>query len=472
MRTQLSLLSRGEQEYIHEKTLELLSTVGVYIGSEEVRGLLAKKGAKVIGDNVRFPAEMVKEMLGLAISSFPLGARDEKHTLSLPAGGHPFTTPAGYVPYIQDEDSGKKRYVTENDLTQLCILADASADMDCFWPLMFPHEFDGEYQEFKALDISFRNLTKHIQCSSASGKLAQWQIELAAAVTGGTDRLRKNPIMSLLSAPTTPLALEGGIADAIAVSARHGIPIIPMSLPQMTTTSPATVAADTLLVNSEVLACYMVAKCAAEDARFFYSSDAGAPDLRTGGIDYENSEYLLLGAADVDMARFYGLPSEVGGTVEFKDFSTVAGFERNVYKLAMKLMTRPDVCCWFGTRESCLSSSLVDVVLDLEVYRYSKAYLREFSLDAETAALDVIAEMGPRGNFLSHDHTFRHFRREIFMEKAENSFLFAAGGQNYRALAQDRLAEILANHKAKPLSADVVAAMDEIAAKARIDLEG
>ncbi len=471
MRTQLSLLNEGEQTYIHKKTLELLSTVGVYVGSDEIKNLLARKGAKVIGDNVRFPSEMVTEMLSLAISSFPLGARDESNILSLPAGSHPFTTPAGYVPFIQDEGSDKKRYVTEADLQKLCILSDAATEMDCFWPLMFPHEFEGEFQEFKALDISFRNLTKHVQCSSASGKLAEWQVELAAAITGGKENLRKNPIMSLLSAPTTPLAIEKGIAEAMAVSARHGIPIIPMSLPQMTTTSPATVAADTLLVNSEVLSCYMVAKCVDEDARFFYSSDAGAPDLRNGGIDYENSEYLLLGAADVDMARFYGLPCEVGGTVEFKDFSTLAGFERNVYKLAMKLMTRPDVCCWFGTRESCLSSSLVDVVLDLEVYHYAKAYLREFGLDEETIALDVIREIGPRGNFLDHDHTFRHFRKEIFMEKAANSFLFASE-KDYRVLANEKLDHILANHKVKAIPDDVLAAMDEIARKAGQDLQG
>lgn len=469
MYSKLSMLSSAEQECIHEKSLELLEKIGVVIASEKTRQLLQKKGALVSGDNVRFPREMVKETLKLALHEFPMGARDEKYALHAPALDHPFTTPAGYVPFIQDEVTGQKRYVTEEDLRQLCVISDAAEDMDCFWPLMFPNEYAGEYQEFKALEISFRNMGKHIQCSSASGKLAEWQVEMAAAIVGGKDELKKNPIMSLLSAPTTPLGVECGIAEAMMVSARAGIPIIPMSLPQMTTTSPGTAAANILLANCEVLACYMIAKAAAEDARFFYSTDCGVPNLTNGAIDYENSEYLLLNTATLDMARFYGLPSEIGGTVEFKDFSTIAGFERNVYKLAMKLMSRPDVCCWFGTRESCLSSSLIDLVMDLEVYSYTKAYLRHFQLNEDTLAMDVFAEIGPRGNFLDHEHTFSHFRKEIFMKKVEKSYLFAEPGDQ-RKNTQEKINSILASHQCKPLGDTIEKELDDISKRAAIDL--
>lgn len=466
MQSKLSLLTAAEQQCIHEKTLELLETIGVVIGSEAVRDMLAKKGATVVGENVRFPKKMITELLELRIKEFPLGAYTENYRLTVPSVTHPYSTTAGYVPYIYDEETGKNRYSTTEDLVQLCKLADYSPEMDCFWPLMLPSEYNGELQEFKATEIALRNIGKHTQCSSASGALAEYQVAIAQTIAGGSKEFRDNPILSLLSAPTTPLAIEGGIADAICVSAKNGVPIVPMSLPQMTTTSPATFAADILLVNSEVLACYAVAKCAAEDARVFYSSDAGAPNLFDAGIDYENSEYVLLSAANTDMARFYEMPSAMGCSVEYKDFSTVAGLERNIFRCGMKLMTRVDVACWMGTRESCLSSSLIDVVLDLEVCRYAKAYFRQFPLNDDTLALDVLAEQGPRGNFLDHEHTFRHFRDNIFTEKAAQSFIFADPAKNYREAAQEKLEKILATHQGPVFDSALNSELDKISAKA------
>ena len=466
MFSKLTLLSKPEQELIHETTLKLLETVGVVIGSEDVRDMLVKKGAKVIGENVRFPRQMVEEMLSHTVHTFPLGAYHEKDRLTVPSKTHPFTTTAGYVPYIYDEETCKDRYATSEDLRQLCILADASPEMDCFWPLMMPGEYHGELQEFKATEIALRNMGKNIQCSSVGKELAEYQIEMGRAVAGGSEEFRKNPVLSLLSAPTTPLAVEHGIADAIVVNAKAGAPILPMSLPQMTTTSPATVAADTLLVNAENLACQMIARCADENARIFYSSDAGAPNLFDGGIDYENCEYVMLAAADCDMARFYDLPSAMGCSVEYKDFSTKAGFERNVFRCALKLLTRVDVACWVGTRDSCLSSSLIDVILDLEVCRHAKAYFRNFEVNDYTLALDVIAERGPRGNYLDHEHTFKNFRDSIFTSKAENCFLFAEGYENHRKVAKEKLDEILATHSAPAYDDALVAELDKIAAAA------
>ncbi|MGI5874548.1 MAG: trimethylamine methyltransferase family protein [Bacillota bacterium] len=470
MFSKLTLLTPEEQEKIHQTTLKLLEEVGVVIGSEAVRDMLAKQGAKVIGENVRFPKEMVEEMLRHSVHSFPLGAFNEKDRLTVPSVTHPFTTTAGYVPYVYDEATGKNRYATTEDLRQLCIIADYMDEMDCFWPLMLPGEYHGELQEFKATEIALRNMGKNIQCSSASGELARYQIELGRAVAGGSAAFRDNPVLSLLSAPTTPLAVEHGIADAIVESAKAGVPILPMSLPQMSTTSPATFAADTLLVNAENLACHMIARCADENARVFYSSDAGAPNLFDAGIDYENCEYVMLSAADCDMARYYDLPTAMGCSVEYKDFSTKAGFERNVFRCALKLLTRVDVACWVGTRESCLSSSLIDVILDLEVCRQAMAYFRNFEVNDETLALDVIAERGPRGNYLDHEHTFKHFRESIFTSKAENCYLFAEGYENHRKVAQEKIDGILAGHAAPAYDEALVAELDRITASAEAHL--
>ena len=109
MFSKLTLMSVEEQQKLHEATLELLEKVGVVIGSEDVRKTLEEKGAKVIGENVRFPRQMVEEMLTHSVHEFTLGAYNKENRLKVPSVTHPYTTTAGYVPYIYDEELGKNR---------------------------------------------------------------------------------------------------------------------------------------------------------------------------------------------------------------------------------------------------------------------------------------------------------------------------------------------------------------------------
>ena len=70
---------------------------------------------------------------------------------------------------------------------------------------MMPGEYTGELQEFKATEIALRNIGKHVQCSSASGDLARYQIEMAQTVAGGSEAFRKNPVLSLCFPPHYPI---------------------------------------------------------------------------------------------------------------------------------------------------------------------------------------------------------------------------------------------------------------------------
>ena len=413
MQMKISFLSSDEKQAIHDNSLKLLENVGVDVGSEKVRNLLAKKGAKTSGDNVRFPKEMVEEALKMANSTMTLAARDETKSIDLPATELPYCTTAGYVPFVTEEGTRERRLATCDDLRVFSVLSDYYDEFGLFWPVVLPKDVPEGFEEYKAVEVSFKNTCKHIQASVSNEKTARYQIELAALIAGGEANLRKKPLLSLLAAPLSPLGIEGGIAEALVYSAQHGIPTVPMSLPQMSTTSPATVAANTLVANAEVLACYMLSKCADENAPVIYSTDTGAPDMKTMALEYNNPEYLILSAGNADMARFYNMPSMVAsGMGENKDFTSVCGFERNVFKDVIGLLTRTDLACFFGTLDSCLSSSPVECVLDVEAYKYAKAYLRSFELNEYKLAYDVIAEAGPRGNFLQHIHTVENYRKD------------------------------------------------------------
>jgi len=471
----MTLLTEEEIAFIHESTLKVLEQTGVKIGSDKVCNLLVQHGAKAEGNIVKFPRPMVEEALANVKTDVLLAARDPGCNLLLPARDLPYNTTSGYSPFVIDMETGEKRNSTGRDLKEFAVLCDYLDTVAFFWPIVMPTEEESsELEELCSLDISLRNIRKHIQCSCSSEKAAQWQIRLASVVAGGEENLRKRPLFSCVASPSTPLTFDGGVADAIVALAKAGIPLAPMNAPLMGTTAPVTLAGTILMANAEQLATLVILKTANPDAPMVYSTDAAPSDLKTGMVNYEAPEYPLFGAALGQMARYYGMPSLVAhGSSEERPFDRPSGFERNVLKVVMSLMTRTDLSAWIGSLDNSINASLVDVLLDTEACERAFSYLRRFEANEDTIALDAIAEAGPGGNFLAHRHTMKHFRKELWTKKLEDSFIFeTTDGESFRERAKQKVMDILAKHAPPAIDEDIQKEMDKVMQEARRDILG
>ena len=60
------------------------------------------------------------------------------------------------------------------------------------------------------------------------------------------------------------------------------------------------------------------------------------------------------------------------------------------------------------------------MLLDDESIGFVKRFMEGIELSEETLALDLIHEVGPGGNFLQEDHTFKHFRKETWYPRFFN----------------------------------------------------
>ena len=90
--------------------------------------------------------------------------------------------------------------------------------------------------------------------------------------------------------------------------------------------------------------------------------------------------------------------------------------------------------------------SLPQLVLDADLIRMDMKALEGMDVSEETIALDVIREVGIRGNFLDEDHTLDHYREQT------NPVLFQRGVKNedfqdiYQK-AKERAIEILEKYR-------------------------
>jgi len=88
----------------------------------------------------------------------------------------------------------------------------------------------------------------------------------------------------------------------------------------------------------------------------------------------------------------------------------------------------------------------------------------------ESLALDVIAELGPDGDFLNTPHTLKHFRERwypnLFERMSYQSWL-SKGGKDLAERAKEKIDAILAEHTPEPLPAKTRERLREIVLRAK-----
>ena len=100
-----------------------------------------------------------------------------------------------------------------------------------------------------------------------------------------------------------------------------------------------------------------------------------------------------------------------------------------------------------------------------------KRVARSLEVDEATLALDVIEEIGQRGTFLTHGHTVKRFRNELWqaglMERRNWDQWAEEGCRSIREVALQRVKETLRVEQKPLLSVEAEAEIDAIVDRAR-----
>ena len=483
MKGLLTFLSDNEIEQIHEASLRILKETGVKIPSDKVKNMLADNGAEVNGDIVKLPKSVIEEAISMAPKEIILGARDPKCELKVPTEEFTLMSTSGFAPFIDDFETGERRYATSSDLLNFAIIGDYLDSLDYFWPIVLPNDIKAPLQELHSFVITIRNNRKHITCSCTTEKTAQWLVKLASAVAGSESALREKPLFSTINCPVAPLTIEKDSSEAMVVLAKAGIPVLPMTMVLGGTSAPATMAGVLALANAEELACLSIIQYANPGAPMIYCAEASMANMRTGAIDYDAPEYPLICAGAGQMARFYKLPNFVAdiapgdkapGSASSKyRLETKKDLQYNIASDALFFMTNTDLAATFGSVDEAISSSLSQLVLDAEVYEHARAYHRHFAINDDTLALDVINEVGHGGHFLEMKHTLVHFKKEVWNKKLPHTFVLdSSSAGTFIERAQEKVREILATHKPPQIDEGMDKELTSIVEAAEKDILG
>ena len=96
----------------------------------------------------------------------------------------------------------------------------------------------------------------------------------------------------------------------------------------------------------------------------------------------------------------------------------------------------------------------------------TRKFMEGIRVDSESIARQVIEDIGPGGHYLAHQHTLAHCRGAIWNSKLLTREPYEKwkekGEKDMAQRIQERLADILENHKVPVLNESVLAKIREI----------
>jgi trimethylamine--corrinoid protein Co-methyltransferase len=258
----------------------------------------------------------------------------------------------------------------------------------------------------------------------------------------------------------TPLGFDDRMLGAIMTYAEAGMPQLISSLSIAGATTPVTLEGTLVVQNAEILAGIVLTQLIRPGTPVVFSGSSSSAAMRYGTLSVGAPEMAVNTAATAQMARFYGIPSRGGGAISDAKFPDAqAGLESMMSQLMASLSGIHFVLHSAGILEGYMVASYEKFIIDDEICGMCKRIRRGETIDAARLALDVIAQVGPGGEYLTQLHTFQNFREEFYQPLLEERGTFAHweadGSQDMARRANAKWKALLEAYEAPPLDPSV-----------------
>jgi trimethylamine--corrinoid protein Co-methyltransferase len=463
----LQVLNTEDLRQIHQASLELIETVGVRFPSQQALDILHAHGAAIDRERhiARIPGHVVEEALSRAPAEYTLCAREDP-ALDLPLDGrHAYLAVDGTGIEVLDPYTGEKRLSTKQDVAQAMRVADAMEEIALVWPPVSAQDCPAETRGLHELEAIWNNYAKHVQTETlVTAREMRAAVEMAAAIAGGREALRRRPILSIMQCTVSPLAHDGGSLDAALLAAEAGLPVGFMTMASCGFSGPAALAGNLAVGNAEVIAALALAQMAYPGCPVYYAAAQTAMDPRSGAYTGGGPEDYLFGAATNHLADFYNVPLSMGAfATGAKQPDWQAAFD-NVFAGLMPALTGADILQGAGMLYGSRIFSYEQLLLDGEIYGALRMVANGIPVNPETLALDVIQEVGVGGNFIAHKHTRRHIAelwQPRFIDRRPYS-AWETDRKGPREWANEKARSILENHQPARLDPRLAAELRRI----------
>lgn len=410
----LTAFTDEEIKTIHEATLKVLCQTGIMVENQKALEIFYAAGAKIHMEKgygiVKIPNSMVDESIQSTPRNGLFYGRRPEDDYFTNKNSVAFTAGFGEHVRIIDPETRKIRPTTKQDLADITRIQDALN----VTPVVERAACSGDQlpaaQSVHNYSAMVQNTSKHCFLGFGSRKNAEKIIEIAKIAAGGEEQLKKRPIVTGFVCPTSPLSLVNEACESIITCAESGIGIAIIAMSLSGASSPATLAGVVVQHNVEVLSALILAQLTRKGTPCVYCGCSTIMDLRLACSPVGVPEHAVLNVAWAKLAQFYQLPSLVGGCAT--DSKTTDAHQAYDFTLTAMppALAGADIIFGLGAIDSVLTFDYAAMILGAEQAERILRVGNGISVSDENIAVDLIHQIGPGGEYLTHRHTFEHMR--------------------------------------------------------------
>ena len=303
---------------VRKKIEQVLREIGMRVEMPKVREMCAAAGAKVEGDRVYFPPEVLSRLMALVPKTYE--ARSPYGRSWTIGGGRQYMTGIVMDPWINDP-AGVRRPAMDDLLTNLALMEHYD-DIVMVSRMDFPvTDHEGDISSYKALEQFFLNFDKHIMAYCTSVESLKEYFEIGQTILGEKP-LKDSKLMSVAVATLSPMALTDVNCRLLLETVKYNFPIIPTTCPMAGTTSPYTLIGTFIQGMAEVIGLCAIIQAVNPGNPYIPAFGPSVSSLQDGHDMYYTVEKPLWKIAATQITKSYGLPymAECGG-------NTPAGFD-------------------------------------------------------------------------------------------------------------------------------------------------
>ena len=462
--SRLNSLTSEQLSKLHEASLEIMSRTGMRFFEQEAIELFKKGGAEVIDGNlVRIPSKLVEWAIRTAPKNIPIYDQTGKQVMDL-GEYRSYYGPGSDCMSIYDLDTGEHRKAVITDVVHGIRLVDAMPNLDFVMSMFLPSDVPEETYERRQMAIMLQESIKPIVFVGIEANSTVFAIKMAEIVAGGEKQLQRYPFVINYVNTVSSFHHNEESLKRLLYAAERNLPTVYAPGNGRGMASPMTIAGSLALGNAGQLAGLVLAQFKREGSPFIRGNPSGhLVDMRSMVSLYSAPEG---GSFGWDLAHYYGIPNfGTAGCSDAKIFDAQAAAE-SALTLFDNILNGANLIHDIGYLDCAMTGSLEFVYFNNELIGWLKQYLRKLEINEETLVLDLIHETGPDGSFIEADHTYRHVRedwRPDIFDRLDYSRWADRGGKTVQERANEKVKEIIENHRAEPLPADIVQKLNDFA---------
>jgi trimethylamine--corrinoid protein Co-methyltransferase len=185
-----------------------------------------------------------------------------------------------------------------------------------------------------------------------------------------------------------------------------------------------------------------------------------------GWLSLGGPEMSLALAAQAEVAQSFGLPTwGLAGATNAKVLDAQAGVEATFQIMAQSL-SGINLIHDVGYMDMSKACGVEQLILGDEIIGMVKRFMRGVVFTPDQMGRGLLAQVGPGGEFLSHSHTLKNFKKELWrptiFTRDPIDVWRDKGEKDTQALVAEKIYQILQSHQPNPLSDSVLDNLERI----------